>query len=64
MQRAIWVLENELAYGSSEFQNDARAINYYNWAVANNNGSIGNVRVLRLWGSYVNVSSAIGVRTN
>ncbi len=54
MQRAFWVLENELSATSSEFTGDARAVNYYNWAMNPANGDTTGVRVLRLWATYVN----------
>ncbi len=47
LQRAIWHSEGEL--DGSEYTGDSLAVALYNWAVANNDGSIGNVRVLNLW---------------
>lgn len=49
LQRAIWRAEDEFNGTESEFLNDALAIALYNWAMANNDGTIGNVRVLNLW---------------
>lgn len=49
LQRAIWHAEGEL--DGSEYTNDALAVALYNWAVANNTGSIENVRVLNVWGN-------------
>jgi hypothetical protein len=49
LQRAIWHSEDEL--DGSEYSNDPLAVALYNWAVANNTGSIGNVRVLNVWGN-------------
>jgi hypothetical protein len=49
LQLAIWHAEDEMP--GSEYTNDTLAVALYNWAVANNSGSIGNVRVMNLWTS-------------
>lgn len=46
IQQAIWYTENELGSISGT------ALSIYNWALANNNGSLNGVRVLRLWDNY------------
>jgi hypothetical protein len=56
LQRAIWHSEDELPAG--EYAADPVAVALYNWAVANNNGSIGNVRVLNLWTRRDNTGNA------
>lgn len=54
LQRAIWFAENEFDGSESEWQGDTRAQNYYNWAVANNDGDFHGVAVMRLWANYSN----------
>lgn len=56
MQRAIWHSEGEL--DGSEYTNDALAVALYNWAVANNDGTLGNVRVLNLWANAAHTQFA------
>lgn len=46
IQRAIWYSENEIGSLSGT------ALSIYNWAVANNDGALHGVRVLRLWDHY------------
>jgi hypothetical protein len=48
IQDAIWYAQGQLGAISGD------ALALYNWASANNNGSITGVRVLRLWSSFVN----------
>lgn len=52
LQRAIWFSENEFTGSETEWQNDQRAQNYYNWAVANNDGDFHGVAVLRVWSNF------------
>lgn len=61
LQRAIWHSEDEL--DGSGFTSDTLAVALYNWAVANNNGSIGNVRVLNLWTNSDNTGNAQDILT-
>jgi hypothetical protein len=49
MQRAIWHSEGEL--DGSEYTGDSLAVALYTWAVNNNDGTLGNVRVLNMWGN-------------
>jgi hypothetical protein len=49
LQMAIWFSEDEIS--NAEFNNDALAVALYNWGAQNNNGTIGNVRVMNLWTS-------------
>lgn len=54
LQRAIWFSENEFTGSESEWQNDSRAQNYYNWAVANSDGDFHGVAIMRVWANYNN----------
>lgn len=51
IQNAIWYSEGEKTLGDIG-GNTSLAYKIWNWANTNNNGMIGNVRVLRLWTSY------------
>lgn len=48
IQQAIWYSEGEVTWGS--ITANAQAI--FTWASANHGGTLGNVRVLRLWDNY------------
>lgn len=48
LQLAIWYIEGERTFADL----NATAVDLYNWAVANDTGSIGDVRVLRLWTNF------------
>jgi hypothetical protein len=50
IQQAIWYSEGEVALGSIS----ADALTIFNWASANHGGTLGNVRVLRLWETFTN----------
>jgi hypothetical protein len=54
LQRTIWFIEQEIGDPSNgittaDFQGDALALALYNWSLAHDTGTIGDVRVLRLW---------------
>lgn len=48
IQHAIWYSEQEMAWSDLS----TLAQNVYNWAAANNDGSLRGVRALRLWSNY------------
>lgn len=52
IQQAIWYTENEIGSISGT------ALSIYNWAVANSDGALHGVRVLRLWDNY-NASTGV-----
>jgi hypothetical protein len=54
LQRAVWFSENELNGTETEWLQDTRAQDYYNWAAANHDDSMHGVAVLRLWADYSN----------
>jgi len=53
IQQAIWFSEEELQWSDiSNVTQRTLAQNVYNWGVANSDGALHGVRVLRLWSSY------------